>query len=333
MVSYPPRETTINPGSSSNDRALRIFNVQPKQISTFPTPVQAVAPMATHVHSLAETKIHTAKCDVCDKRNKSTMYRCSTCHQQTCKPCYSREKRLVIDEDGLPYQRLNILKKRTARFVEKARARSAARCAYLTETLHDDCRGEEDLCDHHKRRLKGETTSHRSEKLTPKKRRRVIRESTDGGLDARVMARARKTGTVEWPLIKEKKKAKIVGAENGRHESDTGMAVDVEVILPKVLQLRLALTSEQTLSPDDHDAAESLLTLAADACASSEGDICTTCDYDSAEDTSVKSASTSFARPAPTNCAAMPTPTPNSRPYLTLDCSPQPNSVGCPELM
>ena len=38
-----------------------------------------------------EIKIHTAKCDTCNKHNTSTMYRCQDCGQQCCTPCWMRK--------------------------------------------------------------------------------------------------------------------------------------------------------------------------------------------------------------------------------------------------
>ena len=38
-----------------------------------------------------EVKIHTAKCDECDKHNSSTIYRCMTCSQQCCTPCWNKK--------------------------------------------------------------------------------------------------------------------------------------------------------------------------------------------------------------------------------------------------
>ena len=37
--------------------------------------------------TFTEIKIHTAKCDICNKHNALTMYRCVDCGQQCCTPC------------------------------------------------------------------------------------------------------------------------------------------------------------------------------------------------------------------------------------------------------
>ena len=48
--------------------------------------------MATQSHtSFMEIKIHTAKCDSCNKHNTSTMFRCRDCGQQCCTPCWQRK--------------------------------------------------------------------------------------------------------------------------------------------------------------------------------------------------------------------------------------------------
>ncbi|MCJ1376772.1 hypothetical protein MMC20_008017, partial [Loxospora ochrophaea] len=41
----------------------------------------------TAFHSIT---IHTAKCDICDAHNESTLYRCRTCGWQLCTPCWAK---------------------------------------------------------------------------------------------------------------------------------------------------------------------------------------------------------------------------------------------------
>ena len=38
-----------------------------------------------------EIKIHTAKCDECNKHNAATIYRCLDCSQQCCTPCWDKK--------------------------------------------------------------------------------------------------------------------------------------------------------------------------------------------------------------------------------------------------
>jgi len=46
--------------------------------------------MAPRAHTdFKEIKIHTAKCDSCNKHNKLTIYRCMTCGYQRCTPCWN----------------------------------------------------------------------------------------------------------------------------------------------------------------------------------------------------------------------------------------------------
>lgn len=42
-------------------------------------------------NTFTEVKIHTAKCDHCDKHNKETIYRCTKCGRQCCTPCWQRK--------------------------------------------------------------------------------------------------------------------------------------------------------------------------------------------------------------------------------------------------
>lgn len=42
-----------------------------------------------------EIKIHTAKCDQCNKHNSATIYRCEDCSEQCCTPCWNQQ-----GEDG-----------------------------------------------------------------------------------------------------------------------------------------------------------------------------------------------------------------------------------------
>ena len=39
-----------------------------------------------------EVKIHTAKCDECNKHNSDVIYRCMECAQQCCLPCWSKRE-------------------------------------------------------------------------------------------------------------------------------------------------------------------------------------------------------------------------------------------------
>lgn len=49
-------------------------------------------PLTTDVHDqFEEIKIHTAKCDSCNKHNKLIIYRCKKCGQQCCTPCWQRK--------------------------------------------------------------------------------------------------------------------------------------------------------------------------------------------------------------------------------------------------
>lgn len=48
--------------------------------------------MSREVHDkFVEIKIHTAKCDNCNKHNTTIIFRCQTCGQQCCTPCWQRK--------------------------------------------------------------------------------------------------------------------------------------------------------------------------------------------------------------------------------------------------
>ena len=48
--------------------------------------------MPGDVHDkFVEIKIHTAKCDNCNKHNTAIIFRCQTCGQQCCTPCWQRK--------------------------------------------------------------------------------------------------------------------------------------------------------------------------------------------------------------------------------------------------
>ena len=48
--------------------------------------------MAPRVHdTFAEIKIHTAKCDSCNRRNKFTIFQCKSCGFQQCTPCWNEK--------------------------------------------------------------------------------------------------------------------------------------------------------------------------------------------------------------------------------------------------
>ena len=48
--------------------------------------------MSPQLHTdFVEVKVHTAKCDSCDKHNKLTMYRCVDCGQHVCSLCWNRK--------------------------------------------------------------------------------------------------------------------------------------------------------------------------------------------------------------------------------------------------
>lgn len=51
---------------------------------------------------------HTAKCDICNKNNKSEMYRCSKCGRQQCTPCWERNnsdgRHQLHNKDVLKYK-------------------------------------------------------------------------------------------------------------------------------------------------------------------------------------------------------------------------------------
>ena len=46
--------------------------------------------MSTH-STFIPIKIHTAKCDTCNKHNTQTMFRCADCGQQCCTPCWLKK--------------------------------------------------------------------------------------------------------------------------------------------------------------------------------------------------------------------------------------------------
>ncbi len=55
-----------------------------------------MAPAQPFMHrTFKEIKIHTAKCDQCNKHNSATIYRCEDCSEQCCTPCWNQQ-----GEDG-----------------------------------------------------------------------------------------------------------------------------------------------------------------------------------------------------------------------------------------
>lgn len=68
-----PKETTVPKATS-----------EPGDTLAFPMPVMGKEVILCEFRELAT---HTAKCDVCNKRNSSGMSRCLTCGWQTCYPC------------------------------------------------------------------------------------------------------------------------------------------------------------------------------------------------------------------------------------------------------
>ncbi|KNG82532.1 hypothetical protein ANOM_009663 [Aspergillus nomiae NRRL 13137] len=69
----PPEETTV-PETTN----------EPGDMLQFPMPVMGKEVILCEFEELAT---HTAKCDICNKRNSSGMSRCLTCGWQTCNPC------------------------------------------------------------------------------------------------------------------------------------------------------------------------------------------------------------------------------------------------------
>lgn len=53
-------------------------------------PGQTSRPSKKH-ETFKEIKIHTAKCDECDKHNAHTIYRCLDCSLQCCTPCWEKK--------------------------------------------------------------------------------------------------------------------------------------------------------------------------------------------------------------------------------------------------
>lgn len=50
------------------------------------------APVQMPMHTtFKEIKVHTAKCDECNKHNSLTIYRCVDCGQQCCTPCWNKK--------------------------------------------------------------------------------------------------------------------------------------------------------------------------------------------------------------------------------------------------
>lgn len=51
-----------------------------------------MAPGQPSMHkTFKEIKIHTAKCDQCNKHNSATIYRCEECSEQCCTPCWNQQ--------------------------------------------------------------------------------------------------------------------------------------------------------------------------------------------------------------------------------------------------
>ena len=59
-----------------------------------PTPVSdptTSAPSVSRLHTtFVEVRVHTAKCDSCDRHNKLTLYRCTECGQHVCSLCWRK---------------------------------------------------------------------------------------------------------------------------------------------------------------------------------------------------------------------------------------------------
>lgn len=87
--------------------------------------------MSREVHDkFVEIKIHTAKCDNCNKHNTAIIFRCQTCGQQCCTPCWQRKggddkHRLNGGDQGfaVPSEVLGRRKRESAIVSKKKRAR------------------------------------------------------------------------------------------------------------------------------------------------------------------------------------------------------------------
>ncbi len=121
-----------------------------------------------------QIKIHTAKCDTCNKHNTLTMFRCADCGQQCCTPCWQRkggdgthvlnagdkgwtgQKAQVV---SLPRQERKVQRKASEnRVVKKRAARRKSR--YVVEDEEDEDEDEEEEED---------------EEVVPKRTRRVTK--------------------------------------------------------------------------------------------------------------------------------------------------------------
>jgi hypothetical protein len=86
---------------SSVSPSTQRSTASPNGATSLAAPNVAMAPLGSHgatvpqalkqgstVHTtFVPVYIHTAKCDLCDKRNKNVLQRCSTCCQQVCNIC------------------------------------------------------------------------------------------------------------------------------------------------------------------------------------------------------------------------------------------------------
>lgn len=96
-----PSDATIFRASSAPTRPTATSVIIPPALTSIqfgqnfppPTPSHSIprAPLditqILHIH-FVEVKTHTAKCDICNKRNKSTLQRCIKCGWSICAPCF-----------------------------------------------------------------------------------------------------------------------------------------------------------------------------------------------------------------------------------------------------
>lgn len=88
-VSRPRSPAALVPQSSSS--SLSSVNASADQyFSSSQSSSSSDAPIAKPHTTFKQVTIHTAKCDVCNRHNKSTLHRCADCGWQICTPCWDK---------------------------------------------------------------------------------------------------------------------------------------------------------------------------------------------------------------------------------------------------
>ena len=181
-----------------------------------------------------EITVHTAICDVCDGRNKSTMYRCTTSGRQVCTPCYNRERSIITHEALSPKETPRRQKKGVAQKVNRRHASGSASSCCVAEPSDYDGTLLSELRDFNKWGIKEDSISSlQMNALRPMKRRRVIVDSVDEDGDG-VPGCTKDTQQTGHDNAGAKETCKDAMTQTVKQRSNVKEKADAEVFLDRV---------------------------------------------------------------------------------------------------